>query len=162
MQNHFFVFGKWLSRTTRLAFAVCLASLLFLVIIPLSPKTLTVYAQGNTLTGLVFQDYNADGFRNLTSTPSSPAIDPPVAGVTVTAYDVHGQIAGSAVTGADGKYTITVQVSGPFRVEFSHFPPGLRPGFTSVSSQSDAANPPWTEIPLGRRLNLSLATAPRT
>ncbi|MFN8490287.1 MAG: SdrD B-like domain-containing protein [Caldilineaceae bacterium] len=143
MQKHFFVLGKWLRRSARLASALCFANLLFLGIIPLLPKTTIAYAQGNPITGLVFQDYNGDGFRNTASTPTSPALDPPVAGVVVTAYDSQGQTAGSAVTGADGRYTITVNEPGPFRVEFSTFPAGLHAGFTSVSSQSNATNPPW-------------------
>ena len=84
----------------RLAFVAGLSIVLFLALTPLLSNPFIVYAQNNTITGLVFQDYNADGFRNTSNTPTLPAIDPPVAGVVVTAYDVNDQLVGSAVTGA--------------------------------------------------------------
>ncbi len=76
-------------------------------------------APTSTITGTVFQDYNANGIKD-----TSPANDTGMAGVTVTAYAVVAsatQQVGQTTSGADGSYTLTTSDagSGPYRIEFT-------------------------------------------
>jgi hypothetical protein len=89
-----------------------------------------------TITGQVFQDFNANGAFDGTSTVPNAggsgsvglAIDRGVGGVTVTAFDAGGQARGTATTAADGTYTLGAGGVGPYRVEFTGLPPGFLPG----------------------------------
>ncbi|MEZ4708311.1 MAG: SdrD B-like domain-containing protein [Caldilineaceae bacterium] len=109
----------------------------------------------NTISGKAFLDYDADGFFNPTYSNARPAVDVGVAGVTVTAYDVNNNVVGTAVTTApDGKYVMTVTGSAPYRVEFTTIPDGYTPGLTTVSSMSNAINPPLTEFTSGPRVQI--------
>jgi hypothetical protein len=88
-----------------------------------------------TITGLVFEDFNANGVFNPsptlpnagTGTVGLPA-DRGLAGVTVTAFDSSNTARGSTVTAADGTYTLTATGTGPYRVEFTTLPAGFFPG----------------------------------
>lgn len=163
MSHSYFVLTLASTRLVRrLATALLINILLFsfalLVLFPaftlfpsISPLWIVsvVKAQSNVVAGAIFQDYNGDGFRNNNATPDQPAIDTPVAGVTVRVYNSAGQEVGAAVSGADGAYQITVSGSGPLRVEFSDLPAGLTQGISSASSQSDATDPAWGETTSG-------------
>ncbi|MEZ4615167.1 MAG: SdrD B-like domain-containing protein [Caldilineaceae bacterium] len=75
------------------------------------------------ISGQVFRDFNSDGLI----TASGTVTDTGVAGVPVTAYDKAGNMVGSAVTDANGEYTITPTGDGPYRVEFTDLPAGFEP-----------------------------------
>lgn len=51
-----------------------------------------------------------------------------VPGITVTAFDSTGAVAGTATTSFTGQYTLNATGSGPYRVEFGAIPGWLRPG----------------------------------
>ncbi len=85
-------------------------------------------APASTITGTVFQDYNANGVQD-----TSPAVDSGVAGVAVTAYAVVAgatQQVGQTTSGANGAYALTTSDSGsgPYRIEFTNLPAGFNPG----------------------------------
>ncbi|MEP7274327.1 MAG: hypothetical protein ABI882_22735, partial [Acidobacteriota bacterium] len=87
-------------------------------------------AATGTISGTVFQDYNGNGVRDTAvQNPNdgggnvTSAIDNGVAGVTITAYSSTGAVAGSAVSDANGGYSInTAGSTGPYRVEFTNLP----------------------------------------
>lgn len=69
-------------------------------------------AEGDEITGTIWQDYNSDGM--LDTFEDSGLLE----GVEVYAYDAAGNVAGPAVTGPDGTYALPVTSdSGPWRVE---------------------------------------------
>ncbi len=80
-----------------------------------------------TISGVVYQDYNDDGVRNPTSSPALPAIDNGMANVLVTAYDSTGAVVGTAITAANGSYTLNAGGNAPYRLEFSNLPAGYQP-----------------------------------
>ena len=54
--------------------------------------------------------------------------------VTVTAFDAANAAAGSATTGLDGTYTLTVAAGGSYRLEFSNLPDGVSYGPTGPTT----------------------------
>src|SRR5262249_40498457 len=88
------------------------------------------------ITGLVFQDFNANGTYDTTAQiPNASgsgsigvAVDRGVGGVTVTAYDSGNVNRGSVNTAPDGSFTLSASASGPYRIEFTNFPAGFLPG----------------------------------
>jgi hypothetical protein len=105
-------------------------------------------ATGSTIgavSGKVFQDFNANGARDLTSTiPNAGggsvgvAVDAGVAGVGVRAVDDDGDVVATAVTDAAGGYTLNVvgSAAGYVRVEFGPLPVGFKEGPRGVNSGS--------------------------
>ncbi len=89
-----------------------------------------------TISGRVFQDFNGNGqYETSGGTSAQPtAVDSGVAGVTVTAYDAAGSAAGSAVSAANGTYSISAVGTGPYRVEFTSLPTGFVPSAHSDDS----------------------------
>lgn len=92
-------------------------------------------AAAGTLTGTVFQDYNANGVRdtdkNILNSGSgnvSVAIDRGIPGVVVTAYTSSGAIAGTAITNGQGAFSLNASGDAPYRIEFTNLPPGFKPG----------------------------------
>jgi len=78
-------------------------------------------ADANTVSGVVFTDYNDNGVRG--------AGDIGVAGITVTAYNAAGAVVGAPVlTNATGNYTLAIPNGTPVRLEFTGIPASLRPG----------------------------------
>ncbi len=74
------------------------------------------------ITGVVFQDFDSDGSYDSTFVSEGVAVDVPIAGIDVRAFDKSGDQVGSAVTAADGTYTLAVSlaaVTNDVRVEFS-------------------------------------------
>ncbi len=96
----------------------------------------TVYAD---ISGTVFRDFNADGVL----TTGDGFNETGQAGVTVKAFDVAGAEKASAISAADGGYTLAGLNSGAdYRVEFSWTETGLMPsaaGGTSVQFVKDGA-----------------------
>ena len=93
-----------------------------------------------TITGTVFQDYNANGTRDTGGTlpnaggEGSLALptDRGVSGVTVTAYDSAGAAVGTATSDANGAYSLSATGTGPYRVEFTNLPAGFQPGVNAA------------------------------
>ncbi len=84
-----------------------------------------------TLSGKVFQDYNGNGTFDTAGSPTLPAIDAGVSGVTVMVYAANGT-SRSAMTLADGTWSIDTSAApafpaGPYRVEFTNLPANFRP-----------------------------------
>jgi hypothetical protein len=74
-----------------------------------------------TISGVVFRDFNADGTRDTR--------EPGVAGVAVTAYDAAGTAVVSATTDSTGAYTLTGLSDGTqYRLEVTGLPGYLQPG----------------------------------
>lgn len=72
--------------------------------------------KGQTISGLVFRDFNSNGTRETGSTYSEPTI----AGVVVTAVNAANALVASATTTASGTYTLNTG-PGRFRIAFSRF-----------------------------------------
>ncbi len=89
-----------------------------------------------TISGIVFQDYNGNGTRDVNPTVPNAgdggvtrlAVDRGLGGVTVTAYDSTGAVVDSTVTAPDGSYVLTANSPGPYRIEFTGLPTGFQPG----------------------------------
>jgi hypothetical protein len=104
------------------------------------------------VTGLVFEDFNANGRYdpNPSLTNSSGigsvglAADRPVAGVTVLAFDANNRIVGAALTtgtattvnGSPVNYVLNVGGVGPYRIELTALPAGFSSGPSGPDSQS--------------------------
>jgi uncharacterized repeat protein (TIGR01451 family) len=117
-----------------------------------------VLAQAGTISGLVFQDFNNNGQFDTTGTLANSgsgsintAVDVGVAGVTITAYNPAGALAGTVTSGAGGLYTLPVTGAGPFRIEFTNLPTGYRPGAVGPNNNSTVqfAGSGATNIDLG-------------
>ncbi len=92
-----------------------------------------------TITGLVFQDYNANGVRD-TALQLGRAVDRAVPGIVVRAYDRTGSLVGETTTAETGAYTLSVTGAETVdvRIEFS-IPDtpelrGLRPSTSTATS----------------------------
>ncbi|MFC0183186.1 SdrD B-like domain-containing protein [Pseudarcicella hirudinis] len=99
-------------------FRKCIKIITLIIISLFSGET---HAQVSKISGMVFQDYNANGIKD--------GGEPSVSGVTVNVYDATGSVTGTANSAADGSYAITSSFTGPFKVVFSNIPSGFFPGF---------------------------------
>ncbi|MGE0128843.1 MAG: SdrD B-like domain-containing protein [Blastocatellales bacterium] len=124
---------RWRSpRFTTVAFLIIFsAAFSILSLRGLSPAG---SAASGTINGIVFQDFNSNGVRDVNPVTGNDgsgnigiASDRGVQGVSVTAYDASG-VAGSATSGSDGSYSLTATGAGPYRIEFSNIPAGFQPG----------------------------------
>lgn len=89
------------------------------------------------ITGRAFLDFNANGIFDTTASAANAsglggyglAVDQGVGGITVVAFDAANVLRGTAITAADGTYTLNATGIGPYRIQFS-LPPGspLGPG----------------------------------
>ncbi len=102
-------------------------------------------ASGGTLGGLVFEDYNANGTRDVTATVSNvsgngslaTATDLGVAGVGVKVYSTSGALLRSTATTSSGDFQVSgLPTSGVVRVEFADLPAGFRPGPAGPDSRT--------------------------
>lgn len=100
-------------------FRKCIKIITLIIISLFSGET---HAQVSKISGMVFQDYNANGIKD--------GGEPSVSGVTVNVYDATGSVTGTANSAADGFYAITSSFTGPFKVVFSNIPSGFFPGFS--------------------------------
>lgn len=95
-------------------------------------KQVVVCNLADNVGGVVYQDYNASGARNLAG-----PVETGVAGVTVTAYDHANTPLDSTTSASDGSYVLSVPNGTNVRVEFTNFPAGFFSGpFGSESSTS--------------------------
>ncbi len=92
-----------------------------------------------TYTGVVFEDYNANGVMNVgqtipnaSGTPAPGTIgtanDRGLQGITITATDSAGNIQGSTTSTANGTFSLNAAGTGPYRIQFSGLPAGFSPG----------------------------------
>ena len=124
-----------------------------------------------SLSGLVYNDYNANGTRD---TAAGNAIDNGMGGVTVTAYDASGAVvatatsfaviclgnnnpAGQGCTAANtpalGAYTLSnLPASTPVRVEFTTLPTGY---FPAPQGTNNATSVRFVTTTAGATLNLN-------
>lgn len=107
----------------RAFFLTSLLSLLF------SPHFLTPVAAACLSAGSVYRDYNADG-------ADDGAFEPGVANVTVTAYDTNNVVLTTALTLADGSFSLSLPDNTPARLEFSGIPSILESSRRSSGSNS--------------------------
>ena len=89
-----------------------------------------------TISGRVFQDFNENGIYDTNGgTADAPeSVDVGVANVTITAYDALGVQRGTAITAANGTFSLTAAGTGPYRVEFTSIPAGFAPSARSTDS----------------------------
>ena len=93
-----------------------------------------------TMGGKVYLDYNGNGTFDATAGARSQ--DVLLGGITVTAYNQAGAVAGSAVTTVNatngtGNYTLNasgVNAGDPLRLEFTNLPAGMRDTFNASQS----------------------------
>ena len=113
---------------------------------PAAPVRLTVEAlearDCPSVAGVVFRDFNSNGVQD--------ALEPGLAGVSVSVIAPNGTVAGTTATNAAGQYslnTAAVNALSAARVEFSTFPTGLQPTLAGVNGSvveqfvSPSANP---------------------
>lgn len=115
----------WLTLRIALPFVLALTGL---GLLSWNIGVLRAAPTSGTITGVAFQDANANGTRE--------AYEAGVANVTVTAYDAAGVAQGSVTTTATGAYTLTATGTGPYRIEFTNWPSALYPGVFGPSSAS--------------------------
>jgi hypothetical protein len=94
-----------------------------------------------TITGLVFEDFNANGTFDQTGAINNNglgtigvAVDRGIGGVTATAYDKSNNVRGVAVSGSGGTFALSATGTGPYRVEFTNLPAGFFSGPHGVNS----------------------------
>jgi hypothetical protein len=112
-------------RAVRARRAGNLAVALILLIVGLGangslPVATAAGAASGTVSGTVFQDFNANGVRE-TALRLGRAVDRGIAGVEVRAFDRTGALVGTATTSATGAYTLSVTGAdtSDVRIEFS-------------------------------------------
>ena len=101
------------ARSLRLLAAGLLAASVVLIG-PIRPT----YASGGTVSGVVFNDYNANGIKDTR--------EPGVGGVSVTEIDATGATT-TAITSGAGTYSLTVATF-PARIEFTSLPANYASG----------------------------------
>jgi hypothetical protein len=106
-------------RAYRRLAAMMLAVLLATLAVPSSTPSIAQTVGAGTVTGRVFQDFNADGAYDSTVVSGS-ATDIGVAGIVVRAFDSAGELVGTATSSADGTYSLSVTgaQSDDLRIEF--------------------------------------------
>lgn len=111
------------TRTRRTKPTLAAALLAVLTVSVAAPIALApaAYAATGTLTGTVFNDYDADGVKDTG--------EPGVGGAIVYAYDTAGAQFGPATSNASGAYTLnlTGAAAGALRVELQTIPSGYQP-----------------------------------
>ncbi len=100
-------------------------------------------ATSGVISGGVFQDYNANGARDVGKTIANTgagnigvAADRGVQGVLATVYAANGVVAGTATTDDQGNYSVNASGNGPYRVEFTNIPAGFKAGPVGADSKS--------------------------
>jgi len=138
---------------------VLIAILAALSVLSFGVLSPTGLAASGVITGVVFQDFNSNGVRDLNPVAVNDgagniglASDRGAQGVTITAYGPTGAAAGSAVSGADGGYSLTATGAGPYRIEFSNIPAGFQPGPHGPNAGSTVQF-----VPDGNSSNINLA-----
>lgn len=107
------------SRTLTVLVVASLLVMLTSAVVTLHSDGEPVQAANATVSGTVFQDFNANGQRD-TTLRLGRAVDSGVAGINVRAVDSSGLVVGTATSSADGTFVVdvSVPVGTPLRVEF--------------------------------------------
>ena len=118
-----------------------------------------------SVSGVVFHDFNSNGVLDAALAPGAP-VDVGVGGVTVTAVDADEDVVGTAVSAADGAYSISVAGArtAQLRLVFSTIPAGFAPSF-SVLPSAGTGTFSASDVQLvtsARRLPISASTHPAT
>jgi hypothetical protein len=147
----------------RRTLALMVSAIIVAVIAAALPMAASVQAAG-VVSGSVFRDFDGDGVRDET--------EPGVGGITVTAYDPAGAVAGIAVsfatlclgpgnpraectalnTPAIGSYTLNAGGTGPYRIEFSGWPAYMRPAVQGAGNNTSIQF-----VPDGNSSNINFA-----
>jgi len=90
------------TRRPQLYSRTAVRFLLVLVAVSILSMVFPAFAQGGTITGNVYKDFNASGTRTALAGGPGTSGEPGVAGVVVTAFGATGATVGTAVTNADG------------------------------------------------------------
>jgi len=108
-----------------------------------------------TISGTVFQDYNADGIQRFSTTVPSQPLEPGIEGIIVTATDNLGTVE-TTTTGADGSYTLPLLNGDAARVEFE-IPPALDFLFPGVATPSGGSFVQFIDISSGNVTGIDVA-----
>jgi hypothetical protein len=135
---------KRLTRSKSIFLLTLLCAAAFTCLSIIRPLTSAASATSSiNVYGRVFQDYNGNGIYDISGSTSAPAIDAGIAGVTVTAYDPNNLACGTATTSlgtpaVQGTYKLSINGTGPYRIEFTNLPPGYLPSGTGTDSDAIA------------------------
>ncbi|MDW8145715.1 MAG: SdrD B-like domain-containing protein [Roseiflexaceae bacterium] len=147
----------------RRSLVLIVSALIVALIVAALPVPGGVQAAG-IISGNVFRDFDGDGVRD--------THEPGVGGITVTAYDPSGAVAGIAVsfatlclgpgnpiaectapnTPAIGSYALSAAGTGPYRIEFSGWPAYMRPAVQGASNNTSIQF-----VPDGNSSNINFA-----
>ncbi|GAA1953545.1 hypothetical protein GCM10009776_14240 [Microbacterium deminutum] len=122
----------------RVAAAVTCATLLLSgAIAGAAPAAQAAGSTTGSVTGVVFQDLSSEGWFTSGSAATGVPRSRPVEGITATAYDADGDMVGSALSGADGTYSLPVAgaFSADLRIEFSGWPDQYEPAFAAQGAE---------------------------
>lgn len=114
----------------RLRLLVSSLSVLLTLLGAAAPVLARPLQQANcTVTGTVYRDFDASGNRG--------ALEPPVAGIEVTAYNANGGTIQTVTTNAQGEYTLNqLPAANEVRIEFTGLPSFLRYGPNGTDSNT--------------------------
>ncbi|MBD8079962.1 DUF5979 domain-containing protein [Cellulosimicrobium arenosum] len=92
-------------------------------------------AADGSVSGTVFHDFDSDGLLDTTVAPGVP-VDRGIGGVLVTAVDRDETVVGTATSGADGTYDVTVTGADTdeIRLTFSDLPAGYHPSYSLLAA----------------------------
>jgi uncharacterized repeat protein (TIGR01451 family) len=113
---------------------------------------LSLPVAGQTISGIVFRDFNSDGIY--TGSPATGTYsygEPGVGGITITAYNAAGAVAATTVsstlTASLGAYTLSVGSTGAYRVEFTNLAASDYEAFRGVTSSGNATSIQFVTAP---------------
>ncbi|MBL8136442.1 MAG: carboxypeptidase regulatory-like domain-containing protein, partial [Acidobacteria bacterium] len=120
-----------------------------------------------TITGVVFEDFNGNGRRDLTNAVANSgavgsvalAVDRGVAGIVVTAYDAAGVVQGTALTAANGTYALSAAGTGRYRIEFTNLPAGYRPSAAASGATGNGTTVQFVDDGITANVNLGILDA---
>jgi hypothetical protein len=89
-----------------------------------------------TVAGTVFYDRNNDGYYDGPTNSYQFVADSGLAGITVRAFDADGSFVGTAISAADGSYSLQVRNAATIdvRIEFTFVATGALAGFQETTS----------------------------
>ena len=152
--NHVTTADTSASRQSSLARILPLAALAALIASTVAasalptPQRVNAAGARSQVTGVVFEDYNANGVFDQTGSLANngtgtigTAVDRGIGGVTVTAYDISNTVAASTTSvSPSGAYTLSLMLPGPYRLEFSALPKGYQPSFHGSGPHSNGTS----------------------
>jgi len=124
------------------SFSIVSALVLGSVVAAAAPAAHAAGDVDGSVSGIVFQDFTSGGWYTTGSAAAGVPRNRPVEGVAVTAFDAEGDLVGTAVSAANGTYTLPVTdaFSDHLRVEFSGWDDAYEPAFAAQGTP-----PPTTQ-----------------